>query len=81
MTDQTKIEDWEKELNKFYGCMFECGDYEALVNFIRQLLSSQKSFLLKKLLTMIKDMKSKQYEASTILESVELNLEFNKFDD
>ncbi len=29
-------ESWEKELNKFYGAMFECGDYEALVEFIAQ---------------------------------------------
>lgn len=35
-------EGWEKELNKWYGLMFECGDYEALVDFIRKLLASQR---------------------------------------
>lgn len=42
---QENIDDWEQELNKWYGLMFECGDYEALVDFIRNLLaSSQDSF-------------------------------------
>ena len=38
-----KEKSWEEELNKFYGCMFECGDYEALVEFIRQLLAEQRT--------------------------------------
>ena len=25
---------WKEQLSKFYGVMFECGDYEALQKFI-----------------------------------------------
>jgi ubiquinone biosynthesis protein UbiJ len=35
-TKEKKTEDWKKRLNKWYGSMFECGDYEALEDFIEQ---------------------------------------------
>lgn len=34
--------EWEKDFNKYYGLMFEAGDYEQLVNDISSLLLKQK---------------------------------------
>lgn len=64
-------EEWEKELNKFYGLMFECGDYEKLVEFIRQekQISEQKGYQLRgeEVKEWIESKKEKGYEANTII--------------
>ena len=44
---------WEKDLNKFYGAMFECGDYEALVEFVRNLLSQKTEEIRKEIILLI----------------------------
>lgn len=41
--------EWEKEFNKYYGVMFECGDYEQLVEDIRALLKDQRERIAEKI--------------------------------
>ena len=35
-------EEWEERFNKYWGCMFECGDYEKLIDDIKQLLDERE---------------------------------------
>ena len=36
------VEGWEGKFNKYYGLMFECGDYEQLINDIHKEIQSAK---------------------------------------
>lgn len=46
MPNQTP--EWEKHFSKYWGAMFESGDFDALMIDIRDLLSSQRQELLEK---------------------------------
>ena len=39
---QTDKTTWEKKFNKYYGLMFECGDYEQLIKDIAELLKEER---------------------------------------
>ena len=39
---KTTSEEWKKQMSKFYGVMFECGDYEQLVDFISTLIAQKQ---------------------------------------
>lgn len=40
---------WEKEFGKFYGAMFECGDFEELMSKIKSLLFSQRQEIIEEI--------------------------------
>jgi hypothetical protein len=50
-------QDWEKEFDKYWGCMFEAGDYESLVKDIRFLLASKEASQKQDIIKMIEEMK------------------------
>jgi len=73
-----KKENWEEEFDKdLFESLSHCyepGGILIIKDFIRQSLEKEKANLLSK----IRDLKSKQYEPSNILEIIENDLEFNK---
>lgn len=40
------FKDWEKHISKYYGAMFECGDFDALCKDVEGYLKAQKAELL-----------------------------------
>ena len=54
MNQKTTSEEWKKQMSKFYGVMFECGDYEQLVDFISTLIAQKQKEVLEACLPPIK---------------------------
>jgi len=42
-SDQSRreLEEWETKFSKYYGAMFECGDFEELMKHVKALLAAQ----------------------------------------
>jgi len=53
--------DWKKELLKFYGAMFECGDFEKLEDFIEETLQFQRQQDIKEFREMIEVIKNSNW--------------------
>lgn len=48
-------EEWEEGFNRYWGCMFECGDYEKLIGDIKNLLSERERKVLEHVLMEVKE--------------------------
>ena len=55
---KTTSEEWKKQMSKFYGVMFECGDYEQLVDFISTLIAQKQKEVLDYLLSIHQKLES-----------------------
>lgn len=64
------VEDWEEQFSNFYGAMFECGDFEELMNKIRSLLKSDRKRTIE-LLDEVKDY-AKANGIKSVIDYIEL---------